>query len=267
MNTALPALLGAALLAALPSGSTTAIATTESSTGAPASPATPAQADGAQAFAGGLLPPVTAPIEIPDGRDIALSDLVESLADSTGLRFVVSSQTRQQLSDTPCGLLSGGTVDPDEVYPFVESVLKRHGIVMQRLSGQKVPVAALYSLNGGREVMNMGWTAVAVEDIESVRNHEALLVQCTFDVGPGDARQMTTSGRIMMRDSNYQSLFALNSSTIVLRGTGAEVAVLVDTFRLAAKAEAAALAAEAAAVQAMLEAQQRASIGGAEGGR
>ncbi|MFT5464759.1 MAG: hypothetical protein ACI8QS_003666, partial [Planctomycetota bacterium] len=118
-----------------------------------------------------------------------------------------------------------------------------------------------------RDSMNMGWTAIAVEDIDSVRNHDALLVQCTLDVGPSDARQMTTSGRIMMRDTNYQMIFALNSSTIVLRGTGAEVAVLVDTFRLAAKAEAAALAAEAAAMQSMLEAQQRTNPGGAAGGR
>ena len=220
MNLALSSLLGSALLVAIPLT------------------ATPRQrADGAQPFAGGLLPAATQPIEIPPNRDLSLADLVDALAESTGLRFVVSSQTRQALNDTPAGLLSGGVVAPGEVYSFTQSVLKRHRIVMERLTGVDVPVAALYWLDGGRDTAALNWSTVAAESIDSVRSHQALLVQCTVNVTPSDARQIATSMRSLIRDTNYQATLALNNSTVLLRGVGSDVAKWVEMIQLAGRNE------------------------------
>ena len=246
MNATLPSLLGAAVLAALP------LAPLPTTTA-------PVQEDDAVAAAGGLLPAATQAIDIPVERDLSLADLVDSLADATGLRFVVSSSTRQFLNDTPCGLLSGGTVQPGEVYPFVESILKRHRVVMERLAGQDVPVAALYWLDGGRDSNSLGWSSVAADSIDAVREHGSLLVQSTLDVTPSDARMLTNSTRMLMRDTNYQNILAINNSTVLLRGTGSEVAALIDMFREASKNEQAYYEAQRAASEA---AQQGAAGGG-----
>lgn len=248
MHATLPAVLAATLVAALPL--------------APASQEQ--QDDAAVAVAAGLLPAATQQIEIPENRDLSLADLVDSLAQSTGLRFVVSSSTRQFLNDTPCGLLSGGVILPGEVYPFVESVLKRHRVVFQRLAGDDVPVAALYALDGGgRDAGALGWSSVSADQIDAVANHHSLLVQCSLDVFPADARQMVSAARSMIRDSNYQNIISLGQSSMVVRGTGNEVAEMIQIFRLAAESEKAVLEAREAERQRQMEQQQ----GGAGGGR
>lgn len=222
MNATLPTLVGAALIAALPLAPVSAV-----------------QDDSAAPAAGGLLPAATKTIDIPADRDLSLADLVDSLADSTGLRFVVSSQTRQILNDTPCGLLSGGVIQPEEAYSFVESVLKRHRVVVERLAGEDVPVAALYWLDGGRDSNAIGWSTVPADQVEIYADHHALLVQCILDVSPVDARQLTTSVRGMLRDTNYQNVLSLGNTSVIVRGTGSDVAQMVQMFRQTSKNDAA----------------------------
>ena len=191
-----------------------------------------------QEVTGGHFPQPDGPLVIPDtaSGNLMLVDVLLEFRRITGQNIVMSSMTSDQVKQTAVGLLGGVTIPPTEVYSFMESLLARHNFVVSELRHNNPPLLAVYAPNSNDQGIS-NWIEVAVEDIEKYEDHHALLVQTVVDVSPLDGRQATSSMRTLAQNSYRQRMIAISSNSVILYGTGSEVAGWVSMLKKAATTE------------------------------
>ena len=152
-----------------------------------------------------------------DAEDVTLGDLLRDFARVTDQHVVMTEQTRTAMQQTPVVVGGMSEIPPDEVYPFVEGLLFFHGYFSAQLKGGRRPLLGIYSQ---REANLAPRKAVKEEDLEKYEDHPAFLIQTVIDLPYLDVRQLSTSLRGMLRDTNTQMLLAVGDHGIVLAGTG-----------------------------------------------
>ncbi len=178
------------------------------------------------------------PLVIPDAAsgNLMLSDVLREFRRVTGQNICMADETLQMLSATSVGLIGGVTVPEGEVYSFMESLLHRHRFVMAELRHSDPPLLALYH-KGSRDGQGISrFIEVEEAKLPNYADHPALLVQTVIDVSPLDARQVSTSMRTLLTDSNHQKLVAMGgASSLLLAGTGSEVSAWVSMLKKASE--------------------------------
>ncbi len=169
-----------------------------------------------------------------------MDELLRELARVTGQHIHVPPQARATLAQTPVGLLGGVEVPPAHVHSFVESLLHQNGYVLAELRSSEPRLLAVYPIEGREAPPGSTWTPVPSERIARYADHPALLVQSLVDCSPLDARAVAMSLRSVWRQSRaYQGMDPIgDSSSVLLRGTGADVARLAAVIERAAASEA-----------------------------
>ncbi len=179
---------------------------------------------------GDVLPPATSSLSLALDAESTLAELLDGLARVTGQHVVMSEYTAALLTE-PSGVLGGAVEVPaDEVYPFVESILSFHHLYFAPLKGGQRPVLGVYSGRGpGNSRPPRVW--LSAEELEAFAEHHALLVTTTVTLPNTDVRQLSTSLRAMLTDTNTQLLLPVGSSSLMLGGTAAHVAGLIETLQ------------------------------------
>jgi hypothetical protein len=165
------------------------------------------------------LPAAKAGLAIPafDAEDVSLGDLLADFTRVTGQHIVMTESTRTAMQQMPVVIGGTGDIPPDEVYPFVEGLLFFHGFFTAQLKGGSRPLLGVYSQ---REANLAPRKAVKEEDLGKYADHPAFLIQTVIELPYVDVRQLSTSMRGMLRDTNTQMLLAVGDHGVVLAGTG-----------------------------------------------
>jgi hypothetical protein len=161
-----------------------------------------------------------------------LDDLLAEFERIAGQHVVANAHTREALRATNVGLVAGVSVPPDEVYSFVESLLAHHGFFVGRLRSGNPRLLSVRSSSGRGTWPVDEWMTVPVEEIDDYADHPALLVETVVDVAPMDSRQIVNSLRQLVH-GNHQGMVAVSGSSLILRGTGSEVARTASMLELA----------------------------------
>jgi len=176
------------------------------------------------------LPAAREGLAIPefDAGDVSLGDLVREFARVTDQHVVMSQETRDHLQQTPVVVGGMSEIPPGEVYGFVEGLLYFHGFFTAQLKGGQRPLLGLYS---GREVAMAPRKAVKEADLGKYADHPAFLIQTVVELENLDVRQLTTSMRGLLRDTNSQTILAVGDHGVALSGTGRIVMDWTEVMR------------------------------------
>jgi hypothetical protein len=158
--------------------------------------------------------------------EMTLHDLLVEFCSVTGEEVHATTRTREKLRATPVGLLGGVTVPPAEVYAFIEHLLFQEHFLVADLRRTEPRLLAVHTIADGSEAQWIsGWRAVDAADLGAYADHPALLVEATIDVAPLNAQHVSNSLRGMLRNNQYQSVYAVGDApSVVVRGTGRDVA-------------------------------------------
>lgn len=157
-----------------------------------------------------------------------LADLVDAYTKLEGIRILSNEQLRQVLETTPLHLYGAPrTLTQSELSPFVEGVLRSSGFLLVSTGGEST-----YALANDR-MLNysaLSWAVVDRNSLDEMRRHPALLMQTSITLQHVDVRQLSTSLRSLLQNP-WQSLVAFgNSDSLILRGTGLELARTIHLF-------------------------------------
>lgn len=167
----------------------------------------------------------------------SLLEMLSEFTRVTGQALVIDPSARAALQ-APTGLNQTIAVPPAEVYFVVETLLVQHGFVLVQLSEREPRMLAVHMRNGpdagtlrGRAVF------VRPEALASYARHPALLITTTVELPSTDVRTLSNSMRAMLTDAAIQQMIPVgNTSSLLLTGSGSQIAGLVETLRAADEA-------------------------------
>jgi hypothetical protein len=173
-------------------------------------------------------------ITIAPREEMKLDKLLDEFARVTGQNLLITRETRAVVQSTPTGLFKTVEVPPQEVYPFVESILVQNDFALFVLSDREPRMLAVWSLTQGQSRASPRNSAVyvPVKDIASYARHPAILVTTMIDLPNTDVRTLSNSMRTMFTDANTQQIIPVgNSNSLIITGFGSSVANLVAMLR------------------------------------
>ena len=164
-------------------------------------------------------------INAPEDSRFTMEELLVAFSELTGQQIHMSAQARNTMAQTDVGLLGSVHVPGDQLYSFLENLLFQNGFVMAELRSSEPRLLGIHSLWGNESHQISRFVEVPGEQIARYADHPALLVQSVIDVGALEARQVVNSLRPLMRNTNYQTMLAAgNGNSVIMRGTGADLA-------------------------------------------
>lgn len=224
-----------------------------------------------QAVPQDALPAASGPLAIPqfEAEGLTLGDLLRDFASLTDQHLVMTEQTRQVMQQTPVVMGGSREVPAAEVYAFVEGLLTFHGFYTARLKGGQRPLLGVYWIrdNNVPSVNTAPRLTVPADELERYAGHPAFLIQTVVELPHVDTRQLSTSLRGMLRDTNTQTLLAVGDHGIVLAGTGQWVAEMAAVMKAADEEERVAWERRAKAREAEQAAEKKAGEEKEEGER
>ena len=176
------------------------------------------------------LPVPSSALDIPqfEAEGTTLGDLVSEFARISGQHLVMNQPTRAALNQTPFVVGGAATIPPEEVYAFLESLLFFNGFVTARLKAGTRPLLGIYLI---RESALAPRLPVDEDELGRFASHPAFLIQTVVQLEHLDVRQLSTSLRGIIRDTNTQTLLALGDHGVALQGTGQWVADITAVMR------------------------------------
>ena len=193
----------------------------------------------------GLLAPTVdeSPALGPDGLTVAshdlrielddvlpLPDLLAAYCDASGVRVMMSPSVRERVEQTTYAGFGGGlTLPADELQGFVEGLLTREGFRLAMTHAGRVPVLSLLDARHDQPHIDSPWLHIPYEHTVHFADNPALLVETVVPCNEADARQVSNSMR-MVTNHPWSMVIGMGSENgMFVRGTGAEVARLVDS--------------------------------------
>jgi len=181
-----------------------------------------------------ILPPPTGPLELVLDQETTLLQILQGLAEITGQHVVMSGQAEAQLLTRPVVLGGTSEIPADEVYEFVEGLLVFHGFYLAPIKGGERPILGVYSRENSRLARRF---VVPADRLETFAKHPALLLQTTIELPHTDVRQLSTSLRAMLTDTNTQLLLPVGSHGLLLGAPSQHLIDLVGQLKRIDEAE------------------------------
>jgi len=204
----------------------------------------------------GLMPTTTAPADEtpqvgPDGLtlaradlrvgiegDLSLAALLDAYSSATGVRLLMSPPVRDRVEATTfAGFGESLALSPDELQGFVEGLLARSDFRLAMTLAGSAPVVSLLDVHAPL-VTDSPWWQVPVDHISHFADNPALLVQTIVPCRETDARAVSNSMRALVNHPWSHVVGLGSEKSIFLRGTGTEVARLVESVHRADRNEA-----------------------------
>jgi type II secretory pathway component GspD/PulD (secretin) len=198
------------------------------------SQSSPSSAAGASAKVEPLLPAPSGPLDVSAaaGAHLSLDELLARLSKLTGVTFSMDERVRGLLLHSSVALSQEKRVPVADVYPWVESILQQNGYSLAVLKSGESPLVGVYSPIGGSPSQPPS-LAVDADHMDECRMHPALLVTTTVHLPHTDVRTLGNSLRAITSDPSAGSgiIPVGNTNSVILTGTGRNVADLVAMLR------------------------------------
>jgi hypothetical protein len=171
-----------------------------------------------------------------------LEDVIRELVRVTGIGVSMSRECRQMLDQRPEPAFVGKVeIPPQEVYAFVEGLLWDGGFALVELHGGPPRLVALRPKIPGHE-LRQECIAVPAERIEDYADHPALLVRTVLELPSVDCQRLVNSLGGILTQGGVLHVSAMTATTVLICGSGRQVARLAKELRsveqLAARAAA-----------------------------
>ncbi|HEX6884793.1 MAG TPA: hypothetical protein VF530_15570 [Planctomycetota bacterium] len=176
------------------------------------------------------LPPVRAALEFPPGTSaVTLGWLVDELARLSHQDLALTPDLRRDLDQLSERLEQTAPVPSDEVYPFVEALLWRQGVLIAPVTGGERPVLGVY---GRPEPGEPRPVAIQPAQVAALARHPALLCRVLLVLENLDARQIQTQLRQLFADPGpLQKCVAVGEGSLLIEASGAKVGALVELLQ------------------------------------
>lgn len=181
-----------------------------------------------------FLPPAKHALALQGGLETSLDQLVGMLAEATGIQFAIDPTTRAELQKTSAGLSSSINVPPDEAWRWVEGLLAHARFQLGMISNRPPQLLGVYSTPRQNEQPRPRAVFIGEGELDLCTEHPAFLYSVVLDLPHVDVRQLGNSLRGLNTDpSGIQSVLPVgNTNSLILTGSGADVANLAAMMRL-----------------------------------
>ncbi len=169
--------------------------------------------------------------ELDEGMTIAADEsllaVVEGYAELAGRRVRVAQRVRWELEETPTGLFTDAPVRPEAVHSFVEGLLSHHGFVFDVVETGGDPTFGLHRSGGVPFVPRPVFVEGAESQTRRFLDHPATLFAAVVTPRAKDARQATTSMRVLLTDTSTSALLAVGANDVYVVAPGAQLGSMV----------------------------------------
>jgi len=163
----------------------------------------------------------------------SMADVLRDFARAAGQNLSISTATRAALEATPAGLIASAEVPAAQVYSFVEGLLVERGFVMSELRDQEPRLLGIYNQQEGLSAPAQ-W--VPADQLERFRAHPALVVLTVLCLEELDVRQLGNSLRALGGGVGSGVVPIGSTNSVLLMGTGRNVADLAQVMLAANEA-------------------------------
>ena len=167
---------------------------------------------------------------------INLEEFVSLCQEATGLNFTYSEQTQQLLRQSKVFMTGTKRVPQGEFYEFFQIEMFINDFVCVEVGPPHISVVLIQNMTGQRAgALRQKTVYVGPDRLEEYADQPATLVTTVLHLPNVDVRQLSTSLRGLLTDTNTQSLIAAGENSVILQGFGSYVVSLAQLLRLVDK--------------------------------
>lgn len=163
---------------------------------------------------------------------INLEQFVNICQEATGLTFTYNDQTRTQLQSLKVFFYGTKRVPKEDFYSFFQILMFINEFVCVEVGPPHISVILIQALGGaprgGATNIKQRTLHVGPDDLEKYADQPATLITTVLNLPNVDVRQLTTTMRGLLTDTNTQSILAAGEHSVILQGFGSYVASLAQ---------------------------------------
>ena len=162
--------------------------------------------------------------EDPEKR-LSLADFVKLCQEATGRNFTYGEQTESALSEGRVVMFGQKEIPKQDFYAFFQIQMFINDLVCVEVGPPHISVTMIQSLTGNRSASNLKQRAVYVlpNELEDYADQPATLITTVLTLPNTEVRQLSTSLRAMLTDTNTQTLLPAGENSIILQGFGSYI--------------------------------------------
>ncbi len=171
---------------------------------------------------------------------INLEEFINICEEATGRRFTYEETTRQQLTGRKVFVHGLQRVPKADFYAYFQILMFINEFVCVEVGPPHISVILIQSLTGNARAGNLKQKTIHVlpEQLEDYADQPATLITTVLNLPNTDARQLSTSLRGLLTDTNTQTLIAAGENSVILQGFGSYIASLAKLLYIVDEASA-----------------------------
>jgi len=168
------------------------------------------------------------------GKQLSLEEFVLLCQEATGKRFTYADQTRQQLKGTPVLVHGAQRIPKADFYAYFQILLFINDFVCVEVGPPHISVILITGLNNNQRASMIKQKSIYVlpEDLPNYLDQPATLITTVINLPHIDVRQLTTSLRGLLTDTNTQTLIPASETAMILQGFGSHIASLAQLLEI-----------------------------------
>ncbi len=170
-----------------------------------------------------------------EGEDLlSLEEFVKLCQEATGRNFTYTKDTATLLQNANVIMFGTKRVPKDDFYNFFQIQMVINEFVCVSVGPPHIEVILIQSLSNGRGASGLRSKAVYVDprNLEEYADSPATLITTVLNLPNTDVRQLSTSLRSLMTDTNTQNLISAGMNSVILQGFGSQVVSLARLLEL-----------------------------------
>jgi len=164
---------------------------------------------------------------------INLEEFVSLCQKATGINFTYNEATQSQLRQMKVFMTGTKRVPKADFYQFFQVEMFINEFVCVEVGPPHISVVLIQNISGQRAGSLRQKTEYVVPDrLEEYADQPAVLVKTVLHLPNTDVRQLSTSLRGLLTDTNTQALIAAGEHSVILQGFGSYVTSLAQLLHL-----------------------------------
>ncbi len=164
------------------------------------------------------------------GDGVNLQDFVVICEQATGRRFTYSDQTAQQLRGEKILVHGTQRIPKEDFYAYFQILMFINEFVCVEVGPPHISLVLIQGLQGGTRAGTLKQKSIYVlpQDLQDYIDQPATLITTVLTLPNIDVRQLATSLRGLLTDTNTQTLIAAGDHSVILQGFGSHIASLAQ---------------------------------------
>ncbi|HED65505.1 MAG TPA: hypothetical protein ENJ09_08105 [Planctomycetes bacterium] len=165
--------------------------------------------------------------EDPSER-MTLEEFVKLCQEATGLNFTYNDQTQSSLSTLKVVMFGPKVIPKEDFYAFFQIQMFINEFVCVEVGPPHISVVLIQSLTGNPRAGNIKQKGIYVlpDALDDYADQPATLITTVLTLPNLDVRQLSTSLRALLTDTNTQTLLPAGQHSLILQGFGTYIASL-----------------------------------------